>query len=88
MSTAERFHRKVMAGRPALREADRQRLVGLRPRDPSKRLYAGAHLLPVGAAHLADNDQGVITSVAFSPSLQHWIGLACWRADRSGSAKP
>jgi sarcosine oxidase subunit alpha len=76
MSTRKDFIGKVMAVRPALREADRQRLVGLRPRDPSKRLYAGAHLLPVGAAHLADNDQGVITSVAFSPSLQHWIGLA------------
>jgi sarcosine oxidase subunit alpha len=76
MSTRKDFIGKVMAGRPALREAERQRLVGLRPRDPSKRLYAGAHLLPVGAAHLADNDQGVITSVAFSPSLQHWIGLA------------
>jgi sarcosine oxidase subunit alpha len=48
----------------------------LRPRDPKKRLYAGAHLLPVGAAHITENDQGVITSVAFSPSLQHWIGLA------------
>jgi sarcosine oxidase subunit alpha len=23
----------------------------------------------------ADNDQGVITSVAFSPSLNHWIAL-------------
>ena len=29
-----------------------------------------------GAAHTAENDQGVITSVAFSPSLNHWVGLA------------
>jgi sarcosine oxidase subunit alpha len=38
-------------------------------------LHAGAHLLPGGAAHVAANDQGVVTSVAFSPSLDHWIGL-------------
>jgi glycine cleavage system aminomethyltransferase T len=76
MSTKKDFIGRVMAGRPALRQADRQRLVGLRPCDPRKRLYAGAHLFPPSAAHNADNDQGVITSVAFSPSLQHWIGLA------------
>jgi methylglutamate dehydrogenase subunit C len=31
--------------------------------------------LPVGAALMAENDQGIITSVAFSPSLNHWVGL-------------
>jgi heterotetrameric sarcosine oxidase alpha subunit len=66
---------KVMAARPALLDPQRPKLVGLRPRDPRQRLYAGAHLLPVGAALTAENDQGVITSVAFSPSLNHWIGL-------------
>ena len=24
---------------------------------------------------MAENDQGVITSVTFSPSLKHWIGI-------------
>jgi sarcosine oxidase subunit alpha len=24
---------------------------------------------------VAENDEGVITSVAFSPSLDHWVGL-------------
>ena len=30
---------------------------------------------PRGAPARAVNDEGVITSVAFSPSLGHWIGL-------------
>jgi methylglutamate dehydrogenase subunit C len=76
MSTKKDFIGSVMAGRQGLREAERPKLVGLRTRDPAQRLYAGAHLLPVGAAYTAENDQGVITSVALSPSLNHWVGLA------------
>ena len=30
---------------------------------------------PVGAAATAENDEGYMTSVAFSPMLGHWIGL-------------
>jgi glycine cleavage system aminomethyltransferase T len=51
------------------------RIVGIKPLDPTKRLRAGAHLLPTDATTDADHDQGVVTSVAFSPSLGHWIGL-------------
>ena len=75
-STKKDFIGRVMSGRPGLRDAERPKLVGLCARDPAKRLYAGAHLLPMGVAHIAGNDQGVITSVAFSPSLNHWVGLA------------
>jgi heterotetrameric sarcosine oxidase alpha subunit len=75
MSTKKDFIGRVMAARPALVDSKRPKLVGLRPRDRGKRLYAGAHLLPLGAAHVAENDEGIITSVAFSPSLDHWIGL-------------
>jgi heterotetrameric sarcosine oxidase alpha subunit len=75
MSAKKDFIGRVMATRPALLDPQRPKLVGLRPRDPRQRLYAGAHLLPVGAAFVADHDQGVITSVAYSPSLNHWIGL-------------
>jgi methylglutamate dehydrogenase subunit C len=75
MSTKKDFIGRVMAARPALLDPSRPKLVGLRPRESRQRLYAGAHLLPVGTALVADNDQGVITSVAHSPSLDHWIGL-------------
>ena len=75
MSAKKEFIGKVMAGRPALCDPQRHKLVGLRARDPHQRLHAGAHLLPIGAALVPDNDDGVITSVAFSPSLDRWIGL-------------
>jgi methylglutamate dehydrogenase subunit C len=75
MSSKKDFIGRLMASRPALVDRKRPKLVGLRPRDRGKRLYAGAHLLPLGAAHVAENDEGVITSVAFSPGLDHWIGL-------------
>jgi sarcosine oxidase subunit alpha len=76
MMTAKKdFIGKVMAARPALLDPKRPKLVGLRPRDQRQRLYAGAHLLPVGSALVAEDDQGVITSVAYSPSSKHWIGL-------------
>jgi len=76
VSTKKDFIGRVMTGRPGLRDTERPKLVGVRARDPAQRLHAGAHLLPMGAAYTAEHDQGVITSVAFSPSLNHWIGLA------------
>ena len=75
MSGKKDFIGRVMAARPALVDPKRPKLVGLRPRDTGKRLCAGAHLLPVGAARVGENDQGIISSVAFSPSLNHWVGL-------------
>jgi heterotetrameric sarcosine oxidase alpha subunit len=75
MSTKKDYIGRVLAGRPALTEPDRMRIVGIKPLDPTKRLRAGAHLLPTDAATDAKHDQGVVTSVAFSPSLGHWIGL-------------
>jgi len=66
----------VMAGRQALMAADRQALVGVRPADPTQCLRAGAHVLALGAAPIADNDEGYVTSVVYSPTAESWIGLA------------
>jgi methylglutamate dehydrogenase subunit C len=76
MSSQKDFVGRVMSGRPALSAPARPRLVGVRPARPSERLHAGAHLLPFGAPTTAADDQGVVMSVAYSPSLDHWIGLA------------
>ncbi len=84
MSTKKDYIGRVLAARPALIGPDRMSLVGIRPTDQSQRLRAGAHLVPGNAAIDASNDQGVITSVAFSPSLNHWIGLALLQ---SGAAR-
>jgi sarcosine oxidase subunit alpha len=75
MSTKKDYIGRRMAERPALVDPGRPTLVGLKPVDRSLRLRAGAHFLRPGAAATADNDEGYLTSVAFSPTLQSWIGL-------------
>jgi sarcosine oxidase subunit alpha len=75
MSAKKDYVGRRMAERPALVDPARPTLVGLVPLDTSMRLRAGAHFLRVGAAALAANDEGYLTSVAFSPSLGTWIGL-------------
>jgi sarcosine oxidase subunit alpha len=75
MSTKKDFIGRVLAGRPALVAPDRPTLVGFKPVDPQARLRAGAHFLQVGAPATAENDEGYMTSVAFSPHVGTWIGL-------------
>jgi glycine cleavage system aminomethyltransferase T len=75
MSTKKDHIGRVMAGRPGLIEPNRPRFVGFRPVDSRQRLRAGAHLVTRHAAISSENDQGVVTSVAFSPACGHWIGL-------------
>jgi glycine cleavage system aminomethyltransferase T len=75
LSKKKDFIGRAMTSRPALTDAARPSLIGLRPVNRADRLRAGSHLLPQGAAAIASNDQGYVTSVAFSPGLSHWIGL-------------
>ncbi|HEX2726767.1 MAG TPA: glycine cleavage T C-terminal barrel domain-containing protein, partial [Beijerinckiaceae bacterium] len=79
MSTKKDFIGRVMAARPALLDPDRPALVGVKPIDPAQRLRAGAHFIPVGERASAEHDEGYMTSVAFSPTLGHWIGLGLLR---------
>jgi glycine cleavage system aminomethyltransferase T len=75
MSAKKDFIGRVMAGRPGLTDPDRPSLVGIRPLG-GERLRAGGHLIPRRAEAIAANDQGYVTSVAFSPTLGRPIGLA------------
>lgn len=75
MSKKKDYIGRVLADRSALVAPDRPTLVGFQPIDRAARLRAGAHFIPVGAAATASNDEGYMTSVAFSPMLNHWIGL-------------
>src|SRR6202022_4113708 len=77
---------RVLSQREALVEPDRASLIGLKPVDPSARLSAGAHFIGLGAPTRAASDQGHLTSVAFSPSLNSSIGLGLLRrgAERVG----
>jgi sarcosine oxidase subunit alpha len=75
VSAKKDFVGRFMAGRPALTDPDRARLVGFRPVKDGERVRAGAHLVPNGAEASGTSDQGYVTSVAFSPSRGHWLGL-------------
>jgi sarcosine oxidase subunit alpha len=75
LSNSKDFVGRAMAARTALTDPARPTLVGLKPVDPADRLRAGAHLLPQGSAPVAANDQGYVTSAAYSPTLGHWIAL-------------
>ena len=79
MSGKKDYIGRVMAGRPGLVDPERPALVGFKPVDRSQRLRAGAHFLALGASATPDNDEGHMTSVAFSPALGGWIGLGLLR---------
>jgi len=65
----------VLSQRPEMIREDAVQMVGVRPVDPEARLIAGAHFLDTGAEANMDNDQGWMSSVAYSPTLGHAIGL-------------
>ncbi|WP_112311112.1 sarcosine oxidase subunit alpha family protein [Pseudogemmobacter bohemicus] len=65
----------TLSEREGMNRADAYNLVGFQPVDASKPLLGGMHFINQGAPADAKNDQGYMTSVAFSPSLGHSIGL-------------
>ncbi|GLK74067.1 sarcosine oxidase subunit alpha family protein [Ancylobacter dichloromethanicus] len=74
-STKKDYIGRTLAARPGLTDPDRPSFVGFKPVDRARRLRAGAHFLKLGAPPDMANDQGYMTSVAYSPHLGHWIGL-------------
>jgi len=65
----------VLSEREGMNTDDAVRLVGFKPVDKSEKLISGAHLITQGAQPVLENDEGWLTSVAYSPSLGHHIGL-------------
>jgi sarcosine oxidase subunit alpha len=74
---------KGAARRPGLNGPEREQLVGLKPVQAGKMLTAGAHLFKQGDQAISANDQGYVTSVCFSPTLGHPIGLGFLRNGRA-----
>jgi len=66
---------KTLSQRPEMNRDDALRLVGFKPVDPAKPLAAGAHFITKGETANTANDQGWMSSVAWSPVLGHSIGL-------------
>jgi sarcosine oxidase subunit alpha len=75
MSRQKDFIGRVLSQRPALIDAQRAVLVGVKPVDRWAQLRGGAHLLTLHTDPTLENDQGHVTSAAFSPMLGQWIGL-------------
>ena len=83
MSATKDFIGKSAAARPGLTDPDREQLVGLKPVGAVRQLTAGAHLFDREAPATRDNDQGYVTSVGFSPTLESFLGLAFLKQGRA-----
>ena len=66
----------VLSERDGLNEDDALKLVGIKPLNNSQKVTAGGHLMNLTGAVNARNDQGYVTSAAFSPEMRSMIGLA------------
>jgi methylglutamate dehydrogenase subunit C len=76
MSTKKDYVGRMMATREGLTDSNRQCVVGIRPVDTRDQLRSGSRLLRISATPSMANDQGYISSVAWSPMLNVWVGLA------------
>ena len=73
----------VLSERPGMNREDGLEMMGFKPLDPAEELAAGAHFLAPGAAAETANDEGWMTSVAYSPMLGSSIGLGFIRSGRA-----
>ena len=76
MSSKKDYIGRMMAAREGLVDKNRQCVVGIKPCDVSDKIRAGSHLLKKGDVPSMAADQGYISSVAWSPMLNMWLGLA------------
>ena len=65
----------ILSERPEMNREDGLEMMGFRPVDRSQELSSGAHFLAPGAEATVANDEGWMTSVAYSPMLETSIGL-------------
>lgn len=66
---------RTLSQRPALQADNGLRLRGFIPVDRDKRLSAGSHFIAHGTPDNLEHDLGWMSSVAWSPTLGHSIGL-------------
>jgi sarcosine oxidase subunit alpha len=73
---------RMMSEREGLNDPNREQMVGIRPLDPTKRFRAGAHLVGLNDKPSTATDQGYLSSVAWSPTLNSWIALGMLKRGR------
>ncbi len=66
----------VLSERAGLNEDDALKLVGVKPLASEDKITAGGHLMAADGPVDAANDQGYVTSAAYSPEVGSMIGLA------------
>ncbi len=66
---------KTLSERQGLNREDGFTLMGFRPVNLEDNLKAGAHFIAKGKEATTENDEGWITSVAYSPGLGHSVAL-------------
>ena len=76
MSSKKDYIGRMMAAREGLMSKDRQCVVGIKPVDTTDNIRSGSHILKKDDAPSVAADQGYISSVAWSPMLNMWLGLA------------
>jgi sarcosine oxidase subunit alpha len=59
-----------------LLDNEREQLIAIKPVGPIKQIVAGAHLFDLNDNPIRQNDRGYVTSVGFSPTFGHFLGLA------------
>jgi len=74
---------KAASERPGLSGPEREQLVGLRPTGAVKQLTAGAFLFAPSRDPIRENAEGYTTSVGFSPTFQHFMGLGFLKNGRA-----
>lgn len=82
LSAGKDFIGKAGAARPGLSDPEREQLVGLMPAGEGE-LTAGAHLFALGAPTVRERDEGYVTSVCYSPTLETWLGLGFLKRGRA-----
>ena len=65
----------VLSERKELNKKDKIELMGFKPIDETQSLKAGAHFISKGKQSTLDNDEGWLSSVVYSPTLGHSIGI-------------
>ncbi len=75
MSSKKDYIGRMMATREAFHRPDREQVVGLKPVNKGDQIRSGSHLLKKGEDASMANDQGYVTSVAYSPMIGQWLAL-------------
>ena len=65
----------ILSEREGFNTSDIATFSGFKPVYHQQKLEAGSHLIALGKKPIMRNDEGWLSSVAFSPTLGHYIGL-------------